>query len=43
MSNPPSAPNYPRAADTALDVRPITPAIGAEIPALSETASIQGE
>jgi hypothetical protein len=27
----PSAPNYPRPADAALDIRPITPAIGAEI------------
>jgi alpha-ketoglutarate-dependent taurine dioxygenase len=31
MSNSRSAPNYSPAADTALDVRPITPAIGAEI------------
>jgi alpha-ketoglutarate-dependent taurine dioxygenase len=31
MSNSPSAPNYSRAADAALDIRPITPAIGAEI------------
>jgi alpha-ketoglutarate-dependent taurine dioxygenase len=31
MSNPPSAPNYSRPADAALDARPITPAIGAEI------------
>jgi alpha-ketoglutarate-dependent taurine dioxygenase len=31
MTKPPSAPSYSHAADTALDVRPITPAIGAEI------------
>jgi alpha-ketoglutarate-dependent sulfate ester dioxygenase len=31
MSNSPSAPNYSRAADAALDIRPITPAIGTEI------------
>jgi taurine dioxygenase len=31
MSKSPSAPNYSRPADAALDVRPITPAIGAEI------------
>jgi alpha-ketoglutarate-dependent sulfate ester dioxygenase len=31
MSNSPSMPNYSRPADAALDVRPITPAIGAEI------------
>src|SRR5882762_4843241 len=31
MSKPPSAPNYSHAADTALDIHPITPAIGAEI------------
>ena len=31
MSNSPSAPNYSRAAHAALDVRPITLAIGAEI------------
>jgi taurine dioxygenase len=31
MSKPPSAPSYSHAADAALDVRPITPAIGAEI------------
>jgi len=31
MSNSPSKPNYSRPADAALDVRPITPAIGAEI------------
>ena len=31
MSNSPSAPNNSRAADAAFDIRPITPAIGAEI------------
>jgi len=31
MSNFPSIPIYPRRADAALDIRPITPAIGAEI------------
>jgi len=31
MSNSPSAPSYSHAADAALDVCPITPAIGAEI------------
>jgi len=31
MSKSPSAPHYSRPADTALDIRPITPAIGAEI------------
>jgi alpha-ketoglutarate-dependent taurine dioxygenase len=31
MSNSPSVPKYSHAADAALDVRPITPAIGAEI------------
>jgi len=31
MSNSPSAPNYSHTADAALDVCPITPAIGAEI------------
>src|SRR5215470_6606032 len=31
MSNSPSMPDYSRPADAALDVRPITPAIGAEI------------
>src|ERR1700674_194879 len=31
MSNNSSVPNYSRAPDTTLDVRPITPAIGAEI------------
>jgi alpha-ketoglutarate-dependent sulfate ester dioxygenase len=31
VPNSPSPPNYSRAADAALDVRPITPAIGAEI------------
>jgi alpha-ketoglutarate-dependent sulfate ester dioxygenase len=31
MSNSPSMPNYSRPAGAALDVRPITPAIGAEI------------
>ena len=31
MSNSPSATTYSRMADAALDVRPITPAIGAEI------------
>ena len=31
MSNSPSAPDYSHPADAALDVRPITPAIGAEI------------
>jgi taurine dioxygenase len=31
MSKSPSAPNYSRPADAALDIRPITPAIGAEI------------
>jgi len=31
MSNSPSAPNYSHPADAALDVRPITPVIGAEI------------
>jgi taurine dioxygenase len=31
MSNSPSAPDYSRPADAALDVRPITPVIGAEI------------
>jgi hypothetical protein len=40
MSKSASATNY---SDAVLDVRPITPAIGAEIPAVSETASIQGE
>ena len=31
MSNSPSAPTYSRMSDVAHDVRPITPAIGAEI------------
>jgi taurine dioxygenase len=31
MSNSPSMPNYSRPANAALDIRPITPAIGAEI------------
>src|SRR5215470_12025752 len=31
MSNSPSMPNYSHLADTALDLRPITPVIGAEI------------
>src|SRR5260370_17949775 len=31
MSNSPSAPNYSHPADAALDIHPITPAIGAEI------------
>jgi len=31
MSKSPSAPHYSRPADAALDIRPITPAIGAEI------------
>ena len=31
MSNSPSAPDYSHPSDAALDVRPITPAIGAEI------------
>ena len=31
MSNSPSTPSYSCPADAALDIRPITPAIGAEI------------
>jgi len=31
MSKSPSAPNYHRPADAALDIRPVTPVIGAEI------------
>jgi taurine dioxygenase len=43
MSNSPSAPNYSSAADAAVDVRPITPAIGAEIPGVRLSGDLPAE
>jgi protein phosphatase len=42
MSKSSSAPNYSRADDAALDVRPITPAIGAEIHGVRLTGDLPG-
>src|SRR5260370_32988481 len=43
MSKPPSAPDSSRAIDAVLDVRPITPAIGAEIHGVRLSGDLPGE
>src|SRR5215470_2462213 len=43
MSNAPSMPNSSRPADAALDVRPITPAIGAEIHGIRLSGDLPAE
>jgi alpha-ketoglutarate-dependent sulfate ester dioxygenase len=42
MSNSPSLASYPSAADAALDIRPITPAIGAEIHGVRLSGDLPG-
>jgi alpha-ketoglutarate-dependent sulfate ester dioxygenase len=43
MSNSASRPDYSRPTDTALDVRPITPAIGAEIHGVRPSGDLPAE
>src|SRR5215813_8768120 len=42
MSNSPSLASYPSAADAALDIRPITPTIGAEIDGVRLSGDLPG-